>query len=62
MDRSPTPERPKRAPPKRARVAHAQNTVSKDDAKAKKNSEEDHIDIGVLLGKLVNSFFSPADH
>ena len=62
MDRSPTPERPKRAPPKRARVAHAQNTVSKDDAKAKKNSEEDHIDIGVLLGKLVNSFLSPADH
>ena len=53
MDRSPTPERAKRAAPKRARVANAQYTMSKDDAKGRKHSEEDHIDIGVLLGKMI---------
>jgi len=54
MDRSPTPEKPKRGPPKRARIA-TQSTTVKDDAKERKNAEEeeDNVDIGVLLGKLV---------
>jgi len=50
MDRSPTPERPKRVAPKRARIAPG----TKEQAAAKENksspSEEDEIDVGVLLG------------
>ena len=50
MDRSPTPERPKRAAPKRARTTPG----AKEQAGTKENkslpSEEDEMDVGVLLG------------
>lgn len=53
MDRSPTPERPKRAAPKRARIAPA-DAGTKEQVSAKENkppsSEEDEVDVGVLLG------------
>lgn len=53
MDRSPTPERPKRAAPKRARIAPA-DVGTKEQTPAKENkpstSEEDEVDVGVLLG------------
>jgi hypothetical protein len=57
MDRSPTPERPKRAPPKRARVAPPE-TPSKDDKTKKENKapgtgDDNDVDVGVLLGGLV---------
>lgn len=51
MDRSPTPERPKRAL-KRARVSPS-DSGTKEQAGAKGNKpspEEDEIDVGVLLG------------
>jgi len=56
MDRSPTPERQKRAPPKRARVAQALNTAAKDEIrltgnKAPANSvQHQDVDVGMLLG------------
>jgi hypothetical protein len=55
MDRSPTPERIKRAPPKRARVAPAPDPSSKNEITSKKNkapssNEENEIDVGLLLG------------
>ncbi|KAL4070876.1 hypothetical protein J3A83DRAFT_4246073 [Scleroderma citrinum] len=53
MDRSPTPERPKRSAPKRAKVV--QPTDSKDDSHAKdskQRNEEDDVDVGVLLASL----------
>ena len=55
MDRSPTPERPKRAAPKRARVLHAIDHGAKDECTEKENkapgsTAEDDVDIGVLLG------------
>lgn len=57
MDRSPTPERPKRAAPKRARVTPSQEGGSKDEKPSKENktsggSDENDIDVGVLLGEL----------
>ncbi|KAF7320067.1 hypothetical protein MKEN_00791000 [Mycena kentingensis (nom. inval.)] len=56
MDRSPTPERPKRAAPKRARVA-TDAPSGKDDKEAKENkapspSEEPQVDVGMLLASL----------
>lgn len=56
MDRSPTPERPKRAPPKRARVMNATDSGNKEKSKESKpsGSEEDgDVDVGVLLGELI---------
>lgn len=55
MDRSPTPERPKRAAPKRARVLNTIDSGSKDECTEKENKApgstgEDDVDIGVLLG------------
>ena len=56
MDRSPTPERPKRAVPKRARTTPA--APSGKDEKGNKvqrsspASEENDVDVGVLLGEL----------
>lgn len=51
MDRSPTPERPKRAPPKRARVLTADENGAHRPTKDKStNSEEQDIDAGLLLG------------
>lgn len=61
MDRSPTPDRPKRAAPKRARVALAIDPASKEDPTMKENkapgkADEDEVDVGVLLGKSYFSF------
>ena len=55
MDRSPTPERPKRAAPKRARTTPAVATAGKDPQTAKENkppsaSDESDVDVGFLLG------------
>jgi len=53
MDRSPTPERSKKAPPKRARVVTTDG-MSKDGKAGKENkppgNNEDDVDVGVLLG------------
>ena len=56
MDRSPTPERPKRAVPKRARTTPAAAaTAGKEQNTAKENkpptaSDESDVDVGFLLG------------
>ncbi|OCH94756.1 hypothetical protein OBBRIDRAFT_769158 [Obba rivulosa] len=57
MDRSPTPERPKRAAPKRARTTPAVVSLDKGakDGKDDKSSPpegEDDVDVGVLLASL----------
>jgi len=61
MDRSPTPERPKRAPPKRARrvdPSASDGSQSNQDSK-EGGSSENEVDIGVLLGIFsVSSPFS----
>lgn len=52
MDRSPTPERPKRAAPKRAKVT-SQDEESKDQPSSRTNKDLDadsDVDVGVLLG------------
>lgn len=56
MDRSPTPERPKRAAPKRARVLPQTDSSSKDDTEFKENkapsgADDLDVDVGVLLGE-----------
>jgi hypothetical protein len=53
MDRSPTPERPKRAAPKRARVVDAgtKEDLKKGGKESKAKSEADEVDVGVLLGE-----------
>ncbi|KAF5356179.1 hypothetical protein D9756_004138 [Leucocoprinus leucothites] len=62
MDRSPTPERPKRAPPKRARIAPP-DSATKEQAAAKENKppalEEDEVDVGVLLASLPTQALLP---
>ena len=54
MDRSPTPERPKRAAPKRARIALAALSGSKDQKAGQQpgssNPDSSDVDVGVLLG------------
>lgn len=57
MDRSPTPERPKRAAPKRARTTPAVVTLGKGDPNGKDDkspaqNEDDDVDVGVLLGEM----------
>lgn len=55
MDRSPTPERPKRAAPKRVKVS-PQDEESKDQhsSRTSKNLDADgDVDVGVLLGRSV---------
>ncbi|KAG6828705.1 hypothetical protein H0H92_007013 [Tricholoma furcatifolium] len=57
MDRSPTPERPKRAPPKRARVIPHSDASSRDNVDSKENKdpssiEDNDVDVGVLLASL----------
>ena len=57
MDRSPTPERPKRVAPKRAKVA-SQDDESRDQqsSRASKNLDADgDVDVGVLLGMLCST-------
>jgi hypothetical protein len=54
MDRSPTPERPKKAPPKRARVMNAVETGNKEKSKENKppgDEDDGNVDVGVLLGE-----------
>lgn len=51
MDRSPTPERPKRSAPKRAKIV--QLTDAKDGSNTKEpkqRNDENDVDVGVLLG------------
>lgn len=56
MDRSPTPERPKRGPPKRARVMNVSEAGDKDKSKENKPpGGGDEVDVGVLLGESINS-------
>jgi hypothetical protein len=54
MDRSPTPERPKRAVPKRARLVPAQSAAGKENAPSSEGKAigggSDEVDVGVLLG------------
>lgn len=61
MDRSPTPERPKRAAPKRARVAPSQEAAGKDtkENRAPGASEEGDVDVGVLLASLPTQSLLP---
>lgn len=56
MDRSPTPERPKRAAPKRARTTPVLPLTTKGENNKKENkpaaaNDESDVDVGVLLGK-----------
>jgi hypothetical protein len=55
MDRSPTPERPKRAPPKKARVINAIEAENKGKGKERQfpgdgDDANVDVDVGVLLG------------
>ncbi|KAJ7125660.1 hypothetical protein C8R43DRAFT_1029839 [Mycena crocata] len=64
MDRSPTPERPKRAAPKRARVAQTSDSGSRDEKDAKENkapssSDDNDVDVGVLLASLPSQSLLP---
>ncbi|KAE9408178.1 hypothetical protein BT96DRAFT_914139 [Gymnopus androsaceus JB14] len=54
MDRSPTPERPKRGPPKRLRTAPSSDSVTKEDNSSRESRarEDKDVDIGVLLATL----------
>ncbi|KAF9462140.1 hypothetical protein BDZ94DRAFT_1262044 [Collybia nuda] len=64
MDRSPTPERPKRAPPKRARMAVVNDPSLKSEVTTKENkapgdNEENEIDVGLLLASLPSQSLLP---
>ncbi|KAG6851200.1 hypothetical protein H0H93_015210 [Arthromyces matolae] len=64
MDRSPTPERPKRAAPKRTRVLSPSDALTKDDNGLKENKDpsgtDDHdVDVGVLLASLPTQSLLP---
>ncbi|KAL6310132.1 hypothetical protein BKA93DRAFT_814438 [Sparassis latifolia] len=64
MDRSPTPERPKRAAPKRARTTAAAATTGREDKLSKENkppsaTDEDDVDVGVLLASLPSDSLLP---
>ena len=55
MERSPTPERPKRAPPKRPRRVDPSTGDGTQNHRGSKNdgSSESEVDIGVLLGIFI---------
>lgn len=63
MDRSPTPERPKRGPPKRLRVAATEASAKgsdKDSSDGKENKPpSSEVDVGVLLGQYDVYYLSP---
>ncbi|KAF8230655.1 hypothetical protein L208DRAFT_1423751 [Tricholoma matsutake] len=64
MDRSPTPERPKRAAPKRARVTQNSEHTTKNETATKENTSQsafsdDDIDAGVLLASLPSESLLP---
>ncbi|KAL0071898.1 hypothetical protein AAF712_000821 [Marasmius tenuissimus] len=54
MDRSPTPERPKRAAPKRARVSPSAEAIPKSskEYKSRNDSSGEDVDVGMLLASL----------
>lgn len=60
MERSPTPERPKRAPPKRARRMDPSSSGGSQNNQNSKDggSSENEVDIGVLLGIFYLTPFS----
>jgi hypothetical protein len=68
MDRSPTPERPKRSAPKRARMSTLVEAGSKDEKTTKENKapggggDDNEVDVGVLLGTPMSivSVFLPS--
>ena len=60
MERTPTPERPRRAPPKRARrtdPSSSDGSQNNQDSKGERSSENE-ADIGVLLGIFIPVLFS----
>ncbi|KAJ7169803.1 hypothetical protein C8R46DRAFT_1191034 [Mycena filopes] len=57
MDRSPTPERPKRAAPKRARVTELAKDAKEN--KAPSGTEDSDVDVGVLLASLPSQSLLP---
>lgn len=60
MERSPTPERPKRAPPKRARIIAVAEQGSKEQRKENKplgREDDGDIDVGVLLGEFFRNYY-----
>ncbi|EIM92603.1 uncharacterized protein STEHIDRAFT_46102 [Stereum hirsutum FP-91666 SS1] len=60
MDRSPTPERPKRGVPKRARTSPATNILGSKDVKENKSADSDNdVDVGVLLASLPSQSLLP---
>jgi hypothetical protein len=70
MDRSPTPERPKKTAPKRARMAPILENSTRSETATKENKSQsafidDDIDAGVLLGQYLPLFcislFSPKE-
>ncbi|KAF9270142.1 hypothetical protein L218DRAFT_982778 [Marasmius fiardii PR-910] len=57
MDRSPTPERPKRAAPKRARTSPSADSITKfekspKDSKSRTDGANEDVDVGMLLASL----------
>lgn len=60
MERTPTPERPKRAPPKRARRGDTSTSDGPQNNQDSKNgrSSDNEVDIGVLLGTFISTLFS----
>ncbi|KAH8102554.1 hypothetical protein BXZ70DRAFT_1006468 [Cristinia sonorae] len=61
MERSPTPERPKRAAPKRARTTPAQASHPREDknGKLEGSQEANDVDVGVLLATLPRESLLP---
>lgn len=59
MERTPTPERPKRAPPKRARRGDRSSSDGSQNNQDPKDggSSDNQVDIGVLLGTFISCFF-----
>lgn len=57
MERSPTPERPKRAPPKRQRRVDPSTGDGTQNRQGSKNdgTSESEVDIGVLLGTFISN-------
>ncbi|KAF6766141.1 hypothetical protein DFP72DRAFT_865709 [Ephemerocybe angulata] len=63
MDRSPTPERPKRAAPKRARLVPTNDGANKENGSSTptkaSGGSQDEIDVGVLLASLPTQSLLP---
>ena len=59
MDRSPTPERPKRAPPKRVKTFESESSSKGENQVKSSSSDTTDVDIGVLLGKCTSFSYPP---